>query len=46
MKNHLNKAAYNEDFLAKIEDAFPGDFYDWKITVIFYVAVHYLDAYV
>lgn len=45
MKDYLKKAKHNEQFLAALEKAFPNDFSDWKIVVIFYIAVHYIDAY-
>jgi len=45
MKKHLKKAEYNERFLAEVEKWHPNTFFDWKITVVFYIAVHYIDAY-
>jgi hypothetical protein len=45
MKSRLKKAKYNEDFLTKFEELLPNDYFDWKITVVFYIAVHYIDAY-
>ena len=45
MKSRLNKAKYNEDFLAKFEELLPNEYFDWKLTVVFYIAVHYIDAY-
>lgn len=44
MLNHLNLAKHNEDFLNTIENAAPNSFFDWKITVCFYSALHYLRA--
>lgn len=45
MKSHLKKANYNEKFLEAFEELLPDDYFDWKITVVFYIAVHYIDAY-
>lgn len=45
MQEHINQAQHNEEFLKAIEDKFPDYFFDWKITVIFYIALHYLKAY-
>ncbi len=45
MKDYLRKAKHNENFLAVLEKSFPNEFYDWKIVVIFYIAVHYIEAY-
>lgn len=45
MREHLKKARYNENFLEKLDELVPADYFDWKITVAFYVVVHYIDAY-
>lgn len=45
MQQHLNQAKHNESFLSVVETHFPDNFFDWKITIIFYIAVHYIDAY-
>ena len=45
MKQHLDQANHNQDFHDCIETQFTGQFYDWKITVLFYVAIHYLKAF-
>lgn len=45
METHLKKAKYNEDFLDKFEELLPNDYFDWKITVVFYIVIHYVDAY-
>jgi hypothetical protein len=44
MQQHIDQARHNEDFHDSIEANFSGQFYDWKITVLFYVAIHYLKA--
>lgn len=36
----FDKAHYNSEFLEKIKQDFPNDFYDWKTTVVFYIAYH------
>jgi len=45
MKSHLLQALHNEKFLEEFERLMPDDYFDWKITVVFYIAVHYIDAY-
>lgn len=44
MQQHLEQATHNQNFHDCIETQFNGHFYDWKITVLFYVAIHYLKA--
>jgi hypothetical protein len=44
MQQHLKQATHNQEFHDKIVDDFSEQFYDWKITVLFYVAIHYLKA--
>lgn len=44
MQNHIDQANHNRDFHTCIEDNFSQKFCDWKITVLFYVALHYLKA--
>ena len=45
MNEHLNQAEHNADFLEALDKQFPKLYFDWKITVVFYIAVHYLRAY-
>jgi len=45
MKSHLERAKANERFLAFIDDNEGDDFSDWKMTVLFYCALHYLKAF-
>jgi predicted metal-dependent hydrolase len=45
MQQHLNKAKHNEKFLSLVENNFPDNYFDWKITIAFYIAIHYIDAY-
>ncbi len=44
MEQHIEKAAHNRNFHDTIDTHFNDQFYDWKITVLFYVAIHYLKA--
>jgi hypothetical protein len=44
MKEHLDQASHNADFHACLVDKFSTRFFDWKITVLFYEAIHYLQA--
>ena len=44
MKKHLDQANHNLKFHECIDTNFCGKFHDWKITVLFYIAIHYLKA--
>lgn len=44
MQHHIDQAKHNGTFHNCIEENFPGQFCDWKITVLFYTAIHYLKA--
>ncbi len=44
MQQYLEQAAHNEDFHDCIVQQFPTKFYDWKITSLFYSAIHLLKA--
>ena len=39
---YIAQATHNQDFLDSIEEKFPDVFLDWKITIMFYIAVHLL----
>jgi len=41
---HLNQANHNYAFLCKVEENLPESFYDWKITVTYYIALHLIRA--
>lgn len=43
--NFCKQAVSNENFLAIVETNNPSDFYDWKITIIFYCGLHYMKSY-
>ena len=45
MDENINQAIHNEAFLNSIEEKCPDTFFDWKITIVFYIALHYLRAY-
>lgn len=40
---YIRKAKSNEVFLADLE-AMQSQHYDWRVTVCFYIAVHYMNA--
>lgn len=42
---HLKQAKHNSDFAAHCETTFADNYFDWKITVVFYEALHYVKAY-
>ena len=35
-----NKSIHNQDFLNSIHNDYPQEYFDWKVTVQFYVALH------
>lgn len=41
---HIKQARHNKEFHDCIDKEFPSRFCDWKITVLFYTALHYLKA--
>lgn len=43
---HIQQAGHNKDFLTCIESQFANNFYDWKITAVYYECLHYLRAYI
>lgn len=44
MQQHIDQAKHNKNLHDCIATNFPNQFYDWKITALFYVAIHYLKA--
>ncbi len=44
MQQFLDQASHNQDFHDSIVQNFNDRFYDWKITALFYIAVHMLKA--
>ena len=44
MQAHIDQASHNEEFHTCIDGTFPDKFYDWKITVLFYTALHWIHA--
>ena len=44
MNRFLSQASHNEEFHECICENFSDKFYDWKITTLFYIAIHYLKA--
>lgn len=40
----LNQARHNEDFHNSLCREFEHSFFDWKITCLFYISIHYLKA--
>ncbi len=44
MQKHLEQASHNLNFHQCIEEQFTDNFFDWKITTLFYIAVHWLKA--
>lgn len=44
MQAFLNQAKHNEDFHECLCTQFQNLYYDWKITCLFYIGIHYLKA--
>ncbi|HVA99164.1 MAG TPA: HEPN domain-containing protein [Bacteroidia bacterium] len=44
MDKHINQAKSNQKFHNCIHESFTDDYYDWKITSLFYVAIHGMKA--
>lgn len=44
MQKHLDQASHNQNFHNCIEGEFTDNFFDWKITTLFYVALHWIKA--
>src|SRR5665213_3225288 len=45
MQEHIEQARHNESFLKFLTDNAPDKFFDWKITITFYISLHLLRAY-
>lgn len=43
---HLKQAKHNANFLQSVENQWADAFFDWKITLKFYVALHFMRAWV
>lgn len=39
-KRYENRANHNKDFLESIINDYPKQYYDWKVTIQFYIALH------
>lgn len=39
-KKYHNKSIHNKTFLESLEQDYPEDFFDWKVTAQFYCALH------
>ena len=44
---HLRKAQHNEDFIKYLEssDSSKTKFIDWRVTALFYISIHYIEAF-
>jgi hypothetical protein len=45
MKKHLEQARHNEAFLHFLDTSAPDEYFDWKFTVLYYTALHYMRAF-
>lgn len=44
MQHFIDQAIHNERFHECVHSNFSESFFDWKITILFYTAIHYLKA--
>lgn len=44
MQQYLEQARHNQEFHDCIAANFEGQYYDWRTTVLFYIAIHCLKA--
>lgn len=44
VQKHYKQAVHNYRFFCEVHSKLPQAFYDWKITVLFYTAIHLLRA--
>lgn len=44
MEINANQANHNQNFHDCIEQGFSDKFFDWKITILFYIAIHCMKA--
>lgn len=44
VQKHYKQAVHNYRFFCEVHSKLPEAFYDWKITVLFYTAIHLLRA--
>lgn len=44
MQQFIDQAIHNEKFHERVHTNFTDSFFDWKITILFYTAIHYLKA--
>jgi len=44
MQQHIEQARHNQALLDDLDKSFPDQYHDWKITILFYIAFHYLKA--
>ncbi len=45
MREHTDQVAHNLALLKALDKQFPTDYFDWKVTIVFYTALHGLRAY-
>lgn len=45
MQEYIDKARHTQDLHDFISEKVPGKYSDWKITLLFYVAIHLLKAF-
>lgn len=45
VRKHINQAKSNEKLLDYLNSNLSKEYYDWKITISFYTALHYISAY-
>jgi len=44
MQEYVEQCRYNQELLDTLDEKFPDKYFDWKITIAFYVAIHCIKA--
>ncbi|ADR21385.1 hypothetical protein MATR_09860 [Marivirga tractuosa] len=44
MQEYIEQCKYNVELLEALEEKFPENYFDWKITIAFYVTIHCIKA--
>lgn len=46
MQEHVTQAKHNHKFHDGVHECFEDNYFDWKITALFYTALHYIRAFI
>lgn len=45
MQHFLDQATENENFIRSLDSSFSNEYFDWKTTILFYIALHWMKAF-